>query len=61
MSSKNLVVMPFGNQSLESDWIFNRTARDFEVVLLFYHSSITNQRLTKDNPAYALYELKDFK
>jgi hypothetical protein len=61
MSSKNLVVMPFGNQSLESDWIFNTTARDFDVVLLFYHSSINNQRLTKDNPAYTLFELKDFK
>jgi Protein of unknown function (DUF707) len=61
MSTKNLVVMPFGNASIESSWIFNNSNRNFDVILLFYHPSITNPKLLHPNSSFKIYELQDFK
>ncbi|MBN8577800.1 MAG: hypothetical protein J0L66_12715 [Cytophagales bacterium] len=35
---KNLVIMPFGKKSLYSDWFTPDTVRNFDVVLLGYHT-----------------------
>lgn len=61
MKKKNLVIVPFGNNSIESSWVFDETNRNFDVVLLFYHSQIKNLRLLSANPPFSLFHLADFK
>lgn len=61
MMNRNLVVMPYGNDSLESAWIFNSEQRGFDMVLLFYHPTISKSRLREISSAFALFELRDFK
>lgn len=58
---KNLVIVPFGNDSLESPWIFDDANRRFDVVLLFYHDQIDKAKLKVHNPAFRLFQLMDFK
>jgi hypothetical protein len=43
---KNLVVMPFGNGSLRSRWITDCANRNFDVVLLGYHTIVDQEILT---------------
>ncbi len=61
MKKKNLVIVPFGNNSIESSWVFDDTNRNFDVVLLFYHPQIKNPRLLSANPSFSLFHLADFK
>ncbi len=61
MEKKNLVIVPFGNTSIESPWIFDETNRSFDVVLLFYHDTIVNAKLKIENSAFSLYQLRNFK
>lgn len=56
---KNLVVLPFGNSSLNSDWITNDMHREFDVVLLAYHR-LHNSSLA-NNPAVEVFEYLDYK
>ena len=58
---KNLVIVPFGNNSIESNWIFNEKDRDFDVILLFYHQQIQNPKLKQPTSAFKLFHLIDFK
>ncbi|MBL0742125.1 DUF707 domain-containing protein [Chryseolinea lacunae] len=59
--SKNLVVMPYGNTSLHSDWIFDDTARDFDVILLYYHADIDHPKLQQTSSAFSVRHYKSFK
>jgi hypothetical protein len=61
MKKKNLVIVPFGNNSIESSWVFDDTHRNFDVVVLFYHPQIKNPRLLSANPSFSLFHLADFK
>lgn len=61
MLKQNLVVVPYGNASLRSNWITDASARDFDVVLLFYHDEIEDRQLLAPDQAFALHHLKDFK
>ncbi|MFM7853389.1 MAG: DUF707 domain-containing protein, partial [Flammeovirgaceae bacterium] len=58
---KNLLVMPFGRNSITSNWIFDSANRPFDVVLLYYHQTIENPVLNTHNPHFTLYHLQDFK
>ena len=58
---KNLVIVPFGNNSIESNWIFNEKDRDFDVILLFYHQQILNPKLKESSNSFKLFHLMDFK
>lgn len=53
--------MPYGNDSLYSDWIFNRENRNFDVKLLFFHEEIQNQELLANTNSFDLFHLKDYK
>ncbi len=53
--------MPFGNKSLESDWIRDNANRDFDVILLFYHEHIQESILKDNSKSFTLFHLKNFK
>jgi hypothetical protein len=53
--------MPFGRNSIASDWIFDSANRSFDVVLLYYHPTIENPLLSTNNPNFTVYHLQDFK
>lgn len=57
--NRNLVVMPFGNTSLCSGWITDRTNRNFDVVLLGYHT-ITDQKIL-NNEAVKIFHYYSYK
>lgn len=59
MTSKNLVVMPFGFQSLRSPWLTDTAGRDFDVVLLCYHDMPDDPHV--NHLALIAYQLNDFK
>jgi hypothetical protein len=61
MLKKNLVIIPFGNSSIESPWIFDDADRSFDVVLHYYHKSITNTQLKIEGTSFKLYHLCNFK
>lgn len=61
MKNKNLVIVPFGNNSIESSWIFDDADRSFDVVLHYYHKTITSEKLKVESHSFALYHLCDFK
>ncbi|WP_343700731.1 DUF707 domain-containing protein [Chitinophaga sp.] len=61
MSSRNLLIMPFGNQSPLSGWITDAANRHFEVLLLYYHPQITQPELLQPSAAFRVSHLKDFK
>lgn len=53
--------MPFGNKSIESEWIFEKKDRLFDVVLLYYHPSIDNELLIQPTEHFKVFHLRDFK
>jgi hypothetical protein len=59
MTSKNLVVTPFGRKSLRSPWLTDTTGRDFEVILLCYHDMPDDPYV--NHPALTSFQLNDFK
>jgi hypothetical protein len=59
MSITNLVVMPFGRDSLRSDWITNGAARNFDVVLLGYHTITDDDVLS--SPGVTIFQYYDYK
>jgi len=59
MTSKNLLVMPFGRKSLRSPWLTDAAGRNFDVVLLCYHA-LPDDPVVK-HPALTAYQLNDFK
>jgi hypothetical protein len=61
MQKKNLVIVPFGQSSIESPWIFDDSDRSFDVALLYYHKTITNPKLKADSGSFTLYHLCNFK
>ncbi|MFM8738958.1 MAG: DUF707 domain-containing protein [Cytophagales bacterium] len=61
IESRNLLVMPFGNNSIESEWIFEKKERHFDVVLLYYHKVIKKEIIKAGSEHFAVFHLEDFK
>ncbi len=59
MTSKNLLIMPFGRKSLRSPWLTDTAQRHFDVVLLCYHDMPGDPHVS--HPALTSYQLNDFK
>ena len=59
MTSKNLVIMPFGRKSLRSPWLTDTAQRNFDVVLLCYHEMPDDPHVS--HPALTAFQLNDFK
>jgi hypothetical protein len=59
MNSKNLVVMPFGDNSLRNKWITNCANRNFDVVLLGYHTIIDPEIL--ENTCTKVFHYHNYK
>ncbi len=53
--------MPFGKNSINSEWIFTSQNREFDVILLFYHPTIEDAALRQPSVHFTLFHLIDFK
>lgn len=59
LSAGNLLIMPFGKDSLRSEWIVKPGGRDFDVKLLSYEEE--TELKGEGEEGYDLFTLRDFK